>query len=222
VAIPAGLAKYQPAVISLACAMQVKPVSSTSILISYATVTGIATTKVVSAVTTTTAAAYKPGVYFQVAGGTFNAAGAGVAQWGNDGHCLFAGLDGTWYAIIAQNAALAVDASSGYLKDVPGDRIAVIYSQNLGPKDIVRVYFVNSQQVPSDSQPLICVAPPATGGYTLSCSVTNSDGLVISNLIGDINWLGTNYSLLQMSAAPASALDQTLFGAATITINNRS
>jgi len=62
VAIPGGLAKYKPAVISAACCLQVKPVSLTSVLTASTTVTGSATVSVKTVISTTIAAAQTPSI----------------------------------------------------------------------------------------------------------------------------------------------------------------
>ncbi|KAH0290442.1 hypothetical protein M436DRAFT_80663 [Aureobasidium namibiae CBS 147.97] len=227
VAIPAGLAKYQSAVISAACSMQAKPVSSTSTLTQSATVTGAATTTVVSAVATVTKAAktYDPSEFavISIQGGTFSSDGTGYSDFLSDPSALFVNVrNSKTYGASSNKANIAVDPNTGYLVDVSRNRVATIYGYNA--KDgAATIIFFHPEDIPGSYKPLICTPPPQAGGaYTLSCSVTQSNGLVLSNFIGPHNFFD-GYSFLSMTAA--ADLDGTSFstdyGKASITIINR-
>lgn len=225
IAIPAGLAKYQPAVISAACAMQAKPVSSTSTLTQSATVTGAATTTVVSAITTVTSAAesYDPSefAYFSVQGGTFNSDGAGYTDFLTTDNALFVNIrNSEIFKQYSFKANIAVDPATGYLMDVAGNRVATSYaSAKSGDSAVVR--FDTLRNVPSDYKPLICAPPPQTGGaYSLSCSITTPSGLVLSTLTGPLFYYDS-YSFLTLSDTAQSNTFDLTYGKASISVFNR-
>ncbi|KAG9605809.1 hypothetical protein KCU77_g801, partial [Aureobasidium melanogenum] len=210
VAIPAGLTKYQPAVISSACAMQVTRPTSTSTFTVSTTVTGAATTTVVAAISTVTA---DESAYFSVDQGTFNAAGAGYTDFYTSDTALFVNLRNTNFASGTYKARIAVDPNTGYLKDDKG-RVAYIYTTGFAPGDAQAVRFYQPNQSSVYNQPLICTPPQGTASYSLSCTVTAPNGLVISNLIGWHNF-NTGYSYLMMTASTNLA---PYYGKAHITI----
>jgi hypothetical protein len=231
--IPAGLAKYQPAIISAACAMQANLVLSTSTLTQSATVTGVAVTTTVSAISTVTGSpVFNPAdnlaesAYIVLEGGTFNAAGAGYAEFQGGSSSLFVGMrDTPAYVSLTRSAKIAVDPVTGYLKDLSSDHIAYFrvfeYIRGAGGP----IYFF-SQGTYEYLQPLICAVPPSSGPYTLSCSVTTPDGLVISHLMGLERFESGhgNYAYMSMADVPASEIAPGSRGGyrdATITIFNR-
>jgi hypothetical protein len=184
VAVPAGLAKYQPAVISAACAMQVTPASSTSTLIQATTVTGAATTTVVSEIATVTgdpsefAYAVLPGFRDQATVGSYIDFEVDrvnpVPVFGRR----------SLTTATPRRANIAVDPATGYLMDVTTGRYAHIYSAGVSMNGYTAVYFVYASEVNWVYQPLICSRPQSKGPYLLSCSVTsNYGGFVVSNFV---------------------------------------
>lgn len=219
VAIPAGLAKYQPAVISAACSMQAMPVSSTSTRTTLTTTTGAATTTVVSAVATATSGAGDT-AYISVEGGTFNSAGAGFADFYTPYDTfsdLFIDLRNTGYKQYTHKANIMVDPATGYLKDVDQDRIAYIYTPYISAQTLLTVFFNSPATIPSGYMPLICTPPQGKGSYLLSCSVTTPNGVVVSNFVAYQN--SYQYSWLMMTGDPAS-VSQDQVGKATVTMLN--
>ncbi|KAI5204516.1 hypothetical protein E4T39_03608 [Aureobasidium subglaciale] len=180
VAIPAGLAKYQPAVISAACAMQATPVTSTSVQTSFTTVTGAATTTVVSVVSTVTSipsyTPYLENLYFASGGAS------AIADQDENGY-VYAGIrNNKYFSNLAVKAGFFVDTTTGYFKDVQG-RTAVAYD-NAGQPASPYVIFFNSEQMAQIDNylPLICTYP-TTLPSKISCSATMSNGDVYSHFV---------------------------------------
>ncbi|KEQ90230.1 hypothetical protein AUEXF2481DRAFT_93119 [Aureobasidium subglaciale EXF-2481] len=180
VSIPAGLAKYQPAVISAACAMQATPVTSTSLQTSFTTVTGAATTTVVSVVSTVTSipsyTPYLENLYFASGGAS------AIADQDENGY-VYAGIrNNKYFSDLAVKAGFFVDSTTGHFKDVQG-RTAVAYD-NAGQPASPYVIFFNSEQMAQVDNylPLICTYP-TTLPSKISCSATMSNGDVYSHFV---------------------------------------
>jgi hypothetical protein len=235
VPIPAGLAKYQPAVISAACAMQVQSALSTSTLTQSTTVTGSTTTTTVSAVTTVTSSptaspANDPADdlseygYFSMAPNSFNAAGAGYLDIFNNVGMPVAGMrDSSFWAPLRRRANIAIDPVSGHLTEVGTKRIAYAYTDNISNQAYLSVRLYGPSEVSYGFQPINCVPPKGKGSYSLRCSITSPNGVFASHFVGFVGGNpGQFFGGLLLSATPgADSLDGSLRSKATVTIFNR-
>jgi hypothetical protein len=191
IAVPAGLAKYKPAVISSACAMQVKPASSTSVLTVTATVTGAATLTTVSVVATATA----PKVDNLIIAVDRSDYGPVPVDFWNYSEDFYANLrnhpPANWPGTLTK-AAFNIDPTTGYLEDnLQGGRIAYAYAwADVG--DITAVYFTpdfntfsawDKEYLTENYKPLVCSSPTSLPA-TLSCSmISNVDGVNLNAFV---------------------------------------
>jgi hypothetical protein len=201
VAIPAGLAKYQAAVISAACSMQAKAVSSTSVLTASATVTGLASTTVVTIVSTVTS---KPSpvvdnLILAASGATWTQSGY---PQGSGPVEFYPGYSWAWsnlrskpqFAPYVIKAGFQFDSATGHLTSTAlGGVVASAYNANLNSQTRVVVEWLSPAVLQSKSTtyaPLVC-SKSASG--QVSCTLTSQDSSVqLSNLItisqGNIGW----------------------------------
>ncbi|THY05458.1 hypothetical protein D6D01_09999 [Aureobasidium pullulans] len=217
VAVPPGLVKYQPAVVSATCAMQVTFASSTSTVIQATTVTGAATTTVVSVVATVTGDPSEFAYVVLPASENNAAVGSYIDFVVNRTTYtpIFGGRRGT----NTRKANIAVDPVTGYLQDVTTGKLAHIYTQGTPIGGGLTIQFSTSEALGSSYQPLICTRLQNRGAYLLSCSVTSRfTGKVISNFLGSTNLRDGVAGNLYLSATPGSRLS---FGDALITIFDR-
>jgi hypothetical protein len=201
VAVPAGLAKYQPAVISAACAMQVPPASSTSTLTQATTVTGAATTTVVSEIATVTGDPAEYAYAYLPASGTSAAAGGYLDfEAGRDVAVPNFGSR-AFSSDSPRRANIAVDPATGYLKDVLTNRIAHIYTYGAGSYQYAALYFAHPSEIAGSYQPVTCTRSQSKGPYLVSCSVKSKyGGAVVSNLISITKYYnGLVYGSIGMS-----------------------
>ncbi|KAI5272175.1 hypothetical protein E4T47_04520 [Aureobasidium subglaciale] len=206
VAIPAGLAKYQPAVVSAACSMQVKPASYTSILTNFATVTGAASTTVVSVVSTATSAPPVDNLVLNIAGSSNNPASSGPLEFVNRANPPYGVSNFPYinmrnvpnYASLVRKTGFYIESSTGYLKDnVGGGRTAAVYAR-VGSGSLTSINFLSAAELATNifHAPLICTVAAALPSE-VKCSVKSSDGLILKDFvgIGHIN----DYSYFYMS-----------------------
>jgi hypothetical protein len=190
VAIPAGLAKYQPAVISAACAMQVTPASSTSTVIQSTTVTGAATTTVVSEVATVTGDPSEFAYIVIPAFGNNEAIGNYIDFEGGRAIPVPGFGRRPFASVTPRKANIAVDPITGYLTDITTGKYAQVYTYGRTKYDTAYMYFGTAQDLGGAYTPLICDRPQSRGPYLLSCSVRSrpeSGGIVFSNIVASVS-----------------------------------
>jgi hypothetical protein len=230
VAVPAGLAKYQPLVISSACSMLVKPASSTSVLTASTTVTGVATTTLVTVVSTVTAQARASGQLIMAVPKAkwtqtgFPQGSAPLEMYGSDGdYDLYAYSNlhnHPWYAADTVASTYTLDTATGHLRsNLGGGLTAAAYNVNIDSQTMNAVVWMDAALLAHDSSyyaPLICTRSTQTG--QLSCSITSrTDPTQInSNLIGyqqdnvGYSYLGISGSAVPNDRDPDDVADATL------------
>lgn len=184
VQVPAGLAKYQSAVISAACSMQVQPASSTSVLTASATVTGSASITTTTVVATATAkSTVVDNLLVTTADQTRSPQGfpAGVSPlefFATAGYFYpnsFANLRSQPdYSKYAVKAHFDLDPTTGYLSTpANGGMIAAAYATYTDQSTYSFVIWLSAAQLEQDENyaPLIC---SKSGSGQLSCSLTST------------------------------------------------
>ncbi|KAI5208416.1 hypothetical protein AUEXF2481DRAFT_30671 [Aureobasidium subglaciale EXF-2481] len=197
VAIPAGLPT---------CSMQVKPASSTSILTTFATVTGVVSTTIVSVVSTATSAPPVDNLVLNIAGSGNNPASSGPLEFVNRadppygvGNFPYINIRNVpKYASLVRKTGFYIESSTGYLKDdVGGGRTAAVYAR-VSSGSLTSINFLTAAELATNifHAPLICTVAAALPSE-VKCSVKSSDGLILKDFvgIGHIN----DYSYFYMS-----------------------
>ena len=220
VAIPAGLAKYQAAVISAACSMQANPVSSTSVLTASATVTGLATTTVVTVVSTVTSQPSPTidNLILAASGATWTESGY---PQGSGPMEFFPGYTWSWsnlrsygnYAPYVIKAAFQLDSATGHLTSTAlGGVVACAYNANLDANTAAVVEWLSADDLQRRSTtygPLVC--SKSTSGQVSCTLASQGTSVTLSNLVtfgqGNTGWEYLGISGRHPTADEAAAGD---------------
>ncbi|KAI4850355.1 hypothetical protein E4T44_02799 [Aureobasidium sp. EXF-8845] len=215
VQVPAGLVKYQSAVISAACSMQVKPASSTSVLTASATVTGPASITTKTVVATVTAQSKIVDNLIMTHSDTtrglqgYPAGAAPLEFYGGNGSpngITYANLQShAPYIPYVINAHFDVDPTTGYLTSpTSGGLIACAYAIKLDSAMYSTIIWRTAAWLAANSlynAPLIC---SKSQSGELSCSLTSiTDSTVINSKFIAQAPYGQKYTSLLIGGAQA-------------------